>query len=148
MGRPHNPSCPDCGIIKTTDNTGNARGHLNTRCRNCTNIRQFARYRIFGRVSQNDGSRNYHLKSKYGITESEFDALSRTQNNKCAICSEIRPLEVDHNHETQYVRGLICRHCNCILGHSFDKIVILQNAIEYLKKNEGKVSLLTLLMKM
>ena len=61
-----------------------------------------------------------HLKRKYNLTLEDYDRMMTEQNNKCAICKEKftesfkdwnRPC-VDHNHQTNKVRGLLCRKCN------------------------------------
>ena len=55
------------------------------------------------------------LKSKYGITLEQYDAMLVAQNGVCALC--FRPpskyrLAVDHNHTTGQVRKLLCNGCN------------------------------------
>lgn len=83
------------------------------------------------------------LKSNYGISFEAYKRMLETQQNQCAICStkidgnvnsdELRAF-VDHNHQTGKVRGLLCVHCNSIVGYCReDKLVLLQ-AIQYLKK--------------
>lgn len=42
---------------------------------------------------------------------------------------------MDHCHETNVFRGVICRSCNHCLGHCKDSIETLKNCIEYLKKS-------------
>jgi len=44
-------------------------------------------------------------------------------------------LAVDHCHVSGKIRGLLCFHCNSSLGKMKDSVEILQNAIDYLKKN-------------
>jgi hypothetical protein len=83
-------------------------------------------------------SRKHYLKVNYGITTEQYNQMFELQEGKCLICgkhqSELdRPLCVDHNHETEKVRGLICNFCNLILGFANDDIIILENAIKYIK---------------
>jgi hypothetical protein len=42
-------------------------------------------------------------------------------------------LEIDHDHQTGRVRGLLCHKCNTMLGMAADNPRWLQKAIEYLK---------------
>ena len=39
---------------------------------------------------------------------------------------------VDHNHNTGVVRGLLCFHCNLILGHAKDESARLRAAADYI----------------
>lgn len=60
---------------------------------------------------------------KYGITEAEFLTMLVLQDSHCAICEEdfqkSYDIQIDHSHETNVVRGLLCRKCNTGL-HYFD----------------------------
>lgn len=42
-------------------------------------------------------------------------------------------LQVDHDHRTGEIRGLLCRPCNIALGHVYDDPTRLAGLIEYLK---------------
>lgn len=83
------------------------------------------------------------LKSRlktYRITIFEYMSLLKLQDNKCAICGKVmngyhEPF-VDHDHKTDKVRGLLCYHCNVILGHAYDNSEILRKAIEYLREKK------------
>ncbi len=55
----------------------------------------------------------------YGITELEYARRLLGQDGCCAICrvgSWIKPLNIDHDHVTGIVRGLLCTPCNTALG--------------------------------
>ena len=78
-----------------------------------------------------------HVSKTYGITADEYDALYKAQGGRCAICQRAtgarRRLAVDHDHDSLYVRGLLCKTCNYkILGHLRDDTEALQRAINYL----------------
>jgi len=65
--------------------------------------------------------RNNKLKKNYGITLDDYDEMLFEQGGKCVICgiSENylkRNLDVDHDHKTGKVRGLLCIKCNTTLG--------------------------------
>ena len=79
----------------------------------------------------------------YGVTEDEFAALVEAQGAVCAICGKPeearedkrkRSLNVDHDHITGAVRGLLCNRCNPMLGYACDDVAILEAAIAYLKR--------------
>lgn len=79
---------------------------------------------------------------KTGISDCEFDRILLTQNNKCAICLNDNSLGhrlcVDHDHETNEIRGLLCHNCNRGIGLLGDSIDRLQSAIEYLGGKQNK----------
>jgi hypothetical protein len=70
--------------------------------------------------------------SLYGLTVEEFNELLKLQDKKCAICYKKVPLDVDHCHDKNRVRGLLCQKCNKGIGLLNDDIQILKNAISYL----------------
>lgn len=85
------------------------------------------RARVKGRETYNrnrerirDRQVGVRLKSRYGITLEDYEALLAKQNGVCAICEQPcktgERLSVDHNHATGVVRGLLCRGCNFRLG--------------------------------
>lgn len=81
-----------------------------------------------------------HLKSAFGIDIQEYNKLFDEQNGCCAICgrhqSELsQTLYVDHNHETNKIRGLLCINCNALLGHAKDNSNVLEKAMHYLDVN-------------
>ena len=72
----------------------------------------------------------------------DYAKLLVEQNNSCAICGVEatglkRELSVDHNHETNKIRGLLCHHCNIGLGNFKDSTTLLSVAIEYLERTDG-----------
>ena len=73
------------------------------------------------------------LKYFYGMTVEEYRKLEIEQNNRCAICKDVKQLCVDHEHTTGRIRGLLCRNCNTAVGMIYDNPQIALNIIEYLK---------------
>lgn len=70
--------------------------------------------------------RQYSL-AKYGVTPEQYDAMFLEQKGLCAICKNpevnidhntktIRALAVDHCHDTERVRKLLCSNCNMGIG--------------------------------
>lgn len=82
--------------------------------------------------------RNLVLIRKFGITLEEYDFLLNHQEFKCGICGcgqadKTYGLAVDHCHETNIIRGLLCRDCNIGLGMFKDDVVLLEKAIKWIK---------------
>ena len=79
--------------------------------------------------------RDRHLRRAYGISIEEYERLFTSQRGRCAICGcrpDTRPLEVDHDHKTGRIRGLLCRECNLALGKLGDNVKTLKKAVEYM----------------
>lgn len=80
------------------------------------------------------------LKSSYGISLEDYNSLLEKQENACGICGgpptgrgiKSGYFQVDHDHLTKKVRGLLCSNCNAGIGHLKDSISILESAIKYL----------------
>jgi hypothetical protein len=66
--------------------------------------------------------RKSHYKTSYGITVADFDRMLAAQGGRCAVCGSDKPggrwarFAVDHCHKTGKVRGLLCTHCNVLVG--------------------------------
>lgn len=73
------------------------------------------------RAANPDRVRAQFRRLRYGVTREEFEAMLVEQDGKCAICRKPPPagrvLEVDHDHRTMKVRGLLCGACNRRVGH-------------------------------
>lgn len=78
---------------------------------------------------------NYMLKRNYGLLREQYDAMLEEQEHKCKVCVQTSKyrLHVDHDHETDEVRGLLCNKCNRGLGLLSDSLEVLKKAISYLE---------------
>lgn len=73
-----------------------------------------------------------HLLRTYGLTIEDFDQMVRLQQGLCAMCGkQPKRFVVDHNHQTEIVRGLLCDKCNVGLSYIEDN-VFLKQAHDYL----------------
>ena len=85
--------------------------------------------------------RNRRLKARYGISNADYKKMEDGQNGVCAICGQEAKWEyglcVDHCHETDIVRGLLCNSCNSGLGCFYDNTAWLKKAIEYLQNSNS-----------
>ena len=76
------------------------------------------------------------LKKNYGISIAAYESLLKRQRGVCAICQKgphKRRLDVDHDHATGKVRGLLCTNCNNGLGRFLDSTLLLSAAKKYLR---------------
>ena len=81
----------------------------------------------------NDGAKQCKTcrngRTRYGLDRLQQIELLESQNNKCYLCDHPLRLfigrwsnknseaaQIDHDHETGKVRGIICRPCNVLLG--------------------------------
>lgn len=69
-----------------------------------------------------------------GLSPEEIEAIRTRQGNKCAICEDPEPTDLDHCHETGVVRFLLCKHCNRGLGAFRDKPALLRKAAQLLEQ--------------
>lgn len=88
------------------------------------------------------GSINSHYK-KCGFTHIDYDAMLRRQGYRCACCGSEKAytngslkFHVDHCHETNKVRGLLCNACNKGIGALGDNLEGLLKAVRYLSRVE------------
>jgi hypothetical protein len=93
-------------------------------------------------VKDRRNQRNNAFKRKYGITIEYYEKIYNQQEGKCLICERFfKVLDVDHNHETGEIRGLLCRACNTLVGQlecrkkEINKIINYLNSAQYLQKN-------------
>lgn len=111
-------------------------------CSKCLNHRPAAefprtktRYASYCNTCWTRVRREYRLKKCYNLTLDDYETMFTFQQGKCAICS--RPpkstLHIDHDHKTGMVRGLLCWHCNVLLGKSKDNVDRLAAAVRYLQ---------------
>lgn len=81
--------------------------------------------------------KNSILLRTFGIDREYYRTLLAEQNSECAICADSFTEEnfpqIDHDHSTGKVRGLLCRTCNMGLGMFKDDTDKLSQAIKYLK---------------
>ncbi|MDQ3982066.1 MAG: endonuclease VII domain-containing protein [Actinomycetota bacterium] len=87
--------------------------------------------------AKNGGARKYHLRRRYGLTPAEFDALVAEQGFLCPICLKRPAVDVDHDHRTGRVRGILCEKCNGGLGQFRDNPKTIKSAIDYLERHSA-----------
>lgn len=79
------------------------------------------------------------LSLRYGLTPEEKKKMFDDQNGCCAICgrhqTEIKEtIGVDHNHQTNQVRGLLCNRCNLFVDYVEKYPNLIEPCFEYLER--------------
>ena len=81
---------------------------------------------------------NKYYKKKYKLDIADIHELLAGQGYACALCRETgwcgHAPQVDHDHATGRVRGILCRRCNAALGMGKDDPAILRTRAEYLER--------------
>lgn len=107
-------------------------------------LRRVAKWRL----GNPEGEFNAYLMRKYGISRGQYDVMLKEQGGVCKICQSpptgktkkglATRLDVDHDHKTGVVRGLLCHPCNTALGLVQDRVEVLRAAILYLERDRGR----------
>ena len=78
-----------------------------------------------------------NIKRKYGLASDQWDEMLLSQGSACAICRTTdnggKRWHTDHCHKSKRVRGILCAHCNLMLGHARDRADVLEAAAQYLR---------------
>jgi hypothetical protein len=119
-------------------------------CFNClTKQQKDSELRRFG---SEEGRREYKrsrtrkcMFKKFGISLEEADSILDMQKYKCPICNKqitldtkadrINKAALDHCHTTGKFRSFLCPTCNSGLGYFKDDPILLESAIDYLKRH-------------
>lgn len=84
-------------------------------------------------------SKLYSITSNYGLTPEQVEKMLTDQNFSCKICERSfdekggTRLVVDHCHDTNKVRGIICHDCNVGIARLGDTAEGLRKALRYLE---------------
>ena len=86
--------------------------------------------------------KNHALRRTFGISLEDYKRRLEGQGGLCAICRGLpagrrRYLDVDHDHKTNLIRGLLCSSCNGGIGLLKDSRELLREAIAYLDRAEA-----------
>lgn len=91
------------------------------------------------RFARSLAARGKRLWKAYNLTLRQYGSMLAEQEGGCKICRKVpkkdqRPLQVDHDHKTGRVRGLIDWNCNHrLLGRGLEDPALHRAAAEYLE---------------
>lgn len=120
--------CSQCKELKPFnkfDKRKNRKIGIVSACKECEQRRhkkwsQSKRGRAYQKAYWKVNQRKITLQQA-GLTIGQWNELFQQQNGCCAICGKTeqdigRHLDIDHDHKTGKIRGLLCRTCNANLG--------------------------------
>jgi hypothetical protein len=95
--------------------------------------------------------RQENLSSRYGISVDEYEEQLERQNGKCPICLRDFVIDVeehrsprspviDHDHDEDFLRGILCQQCNKSLGSAGDSLDGLYRFEHYLRNPAWQIS--------
>jgi hypothetical protein len=149
LGMKYRTTCSGCN---------GPRGEKSARCKKCRSAEAkiwrranpervkaaVQKYQNADRERYLENNRRAKMRQVYGISIEGYRRMLDAQGGKCAICKTDKPngpskkyFCVDHCHKTGKNRGLLCCHCNFMIGHSKDDVSILAEAISYLNESSN-----------
>jgi hypothetical protein len=77
---------------------------------------------------------------RYGLTVPEYRRLLDATNGKCPICDKVpNRWNIDHDHNTGLVTGLVCTGCNIgPLAHSLHSVEFVKKLLSFLENPPAK----------
>ena len=94
-------------------------------------------HRLF-KNQQKKANHERRVVKTYDLEAGDYDRLYAEQDGKCAICQwatgKTKRLAVDHDHDTNLVRGLLCGPCNKLVGYFKNSPETFRRAAAYLER--------------
>lgn len=148
--------CPGCGKTLPTDDFLLKSDRPVGRCKDCrqnqyrqskrksSERRPYIDPRCLQAYKATGSYKGIPVKDRF--TRNDVDFLLESQGYRCAICkTEIRDIGItsdlgnlDHDHKTNQIRGVLCRHCNLGLGNFRDSPELMVEAIKYLMRADER----------
>lgn len=132
--------CTKCHEVKPLEEfyLHRVKGRLERRasaCKSCTALQQ-KEYRERNRNAYARYAREWQRRKLYGVSPEVFERMVESADRKCLGCEREVPLQLDHDHRTGLIRGLLCGSCNRALGLLQDDPATLRRLLTYLKYHE------------
>lgn len=126
--------CADCDIEKPeSDFYANKwmKSGLQSYCKDCTKARARKSAKANPAKTKANVKKGW-AKHQYGLSTAEYERLM-SSTDVCSICGVQAELQIDHDHTTGDVRGLLCNRCNVWIARLNEDIKWLASAMEYLE---------------
>jgi hypothetical protein len=161
MGRPRKFTdtekwCPDCVLMlphsKFYKNAGNKSDGLAPYCKKHFDFRR--RKQLLASLKQQENKKKrdaryrerhrdrinmHHRMWTHGLDPDQYKKMYEEQNGLCAFSGCLNSAEdIDHDHETQVVRKLLCHKHNMAIGLFDDNSQMLREAADYIDSYKVK----------
>ena len=74
------------------------------------------------------------------MTIDDYKNILISQNNRCGICGSVLiRTNIDHDHKSNKIRGILCPQCNRSLGLLYDDPDIIYRSIQWLTVKGDKL---------
>lgn len=133
--------CKKCLLMRPEDGFGVDKTRPDNRhpyCKECKrgiekNARLLGKRSYSKRAPTTLKQSEYMRRCRYNLEPEQYNSMLLAQEGLCKVCKTFmtKP-NVDHEHETGVVRGLLCKSCNAGIGLLKDSVALLKSAIEYL----------------
>ena len=137
-------TCCVCKEVKSRDdfwNTKRTKDGKTYECKSCGGARR-CKYEADKKDKIQTTKRLSQIKTYYNSSEEVIVGMMNQQKGCCCVCGDTlqdpcsgKNYAIDHNHNTGEIRGLLCLHCNSMLGQAKDSPSILLAGYNYLIKN-------------
>jgi hypothetical protein len=127
--------CKQCGWKASADffqKDRSKKDGFRPECKPCTSLNR-------KKTLSTETIRKRNLEKNFGKGALDiYQKLFEKQGGVCAICKSpengrYNHLSIDHCHETEKIRGLLCNNCNRGIGLLKDNPEFLKNAVKYLE---------------
>jgi hypothetical protein len=112
--------CPTCRQAVAVENyvrSSRTSSGYGSRCKRCHNA----------------ANKRHYFQRRYGLDEAGVTDLRARQGGLCALCGDPDPRHIDHDHDTDMVRALLCERCNLALGLFRDDPGLMRAAADYVE---------------
>ncbi len=134
--------CPSCNNYRPPD-------YFKGKFKTCQVCRDRRKHLYAGKGLEWKKYRRAQMAARrYGITLDDYLLLQDRANSACDICGNPQahtyrggatPLDIDHDHRTGKIRGVICHRCNLLVSSIEallpDGLGLIDQVIHYIKSN-------------
>lgn len=91
--------------------------------------------------SKTCGQRASVLKRKYNLTPEQYRAMVDATGGRCPLCQKrATSWQVDHNHRTMKVTGVVCTRCNTgALASTYHDVEFVGRLLSYLTRSPAEM---------